>query len=173
MLPITCQQEIISLSSSDCVLKTLVFILILSLSPYQDMFFLSLRQFCLSIFFGDYSFFLCLLKSLLIPNRKKLGTPTLLIFVCLLVQSCSSSFINTHQEIRLSQLWSPLRWLNSTKQQLVNDFTKKKKKNHICFLLVGESHKNNPTIGIFSKQTSGGKNSTDCLKEQSKIPFDW
>ena len=48
-----------------------------------------------------------------------------------------------------------------------------KKKNHICFLLVGESHKNNPTIGIFSKQTSGGKNSTDCLKEQSKIPFDW
>ena len=86
--------------------------LILSLSPYQYIFFLSLRQFCLSLFFGDYSFFFCLLGSLLLPNRKKLGTPTLLIFACLLVQSCSSSFIfliNPLQKIQLSQLWSPLR----------------------------------------------------------------
>lgn len=127
--------------------------LILSLSPYQYIFFLSLRQFCLSLFFGDYSFFFCLLGSLLLPNRKKLGTPTLLIFACLLVQSRSRSFIfliNPLQKIQLSQLWSPLRWLNSTSQQLVNDFTNKK--NHICFPLVGESHKNNPNVGIFSKQ---------------------
>lgn len=46
------QQGITSLSSSDCK----VFILILSLFPYQNTFF-TFRLFCLGIFFGDYSFF--------------------------------------------------------------------------------------------------------------------
>lgn len=40
-----------------CILETLVFILILSLFPSEDIFFISFRQFLPGIFSGDYNFF--------------------------------------------------------------------------------------------------------------------
>lgn len=114
VLSIIYQQGITSLNSSDCILKTLVFILILSLFPSEDIFSYHSGNFARHFLWG-LQFLLCLLGSLLISSRKELGTPTLLICVC---QSNlnSSSFIfliSTLRDSAFPVVWLPLRWLTS------------------------------------------------------------
>lgn len=163
MLPIIYQQ-ITGLGFSDCVLKSLVFILILSLFTCQCIFSFHSGNFSLVLSLGITISFLSP-GSLLLSSRIELGT--LSICVCA-SQYCGCYFvflINTPGDSTFPATFSLFRWMNFIMQYLSNDLMYQENKSWLLFFGMSKAIKAALLFDIFLNESLRGN--LQLLKEST------